>query len=174
MNLISLLWRYTGELIRPTGSMGGLSHCLGFLLYPDNYNVNDWVLKETQLGRILNSARAALRTGESVQTLSRFLIRSGRKIGPYYTAFSEPLIIVFVRDALFISRSHCSDCKVYSRWSKSLWYHPNCCWEALNLFPLSLPPSLPPAVPPSLCVSPTGSWTGHSRGLFILSLSHTN
>lgn len=47
MYLISLLWWYTGELIRPKGSMERLSRCLAFLLSSHNYNVNDWVLKET-------------------------------------------------------------------------------------------------------------------------------
>lgn len=107
--------------------MERLSRCLAFLLSADNYNVNDWVLKETLPGRILNSACAALCTWESLQTLSQFLISSVRKIGPYYTALSESLIIIFVRAALFISRSVSSDCKLYSPCSKSLWYNLYCC-----------------------------------------------
>lgn len=80
--------------------MGQLSCCLAFILSSDNYNVNDWVLKETLLGRILNSACAAWCTGESAQTLSQFLISRVRKnIGPCYTALSESLIIIFVRAA---------------------------------------------------------------------------
>lgn len=80
--------------------MGRLSSCLAFILSSDNYNVNDWVLKETLLGCILNSACAAWCTGESAQTLSQFLISSVRKnIGPCYTALSESLIIIFVRAA---------------------------------------------------------------------------
>lgn len=80
--------------------MGRLSCCLAFILSSDNYNVNDWVLKETLLGRILNSACAAWCTGESAQTLSQFLISSVQKnIGPCYTALSESLIIIFVRAA---------------------------------------------------------------------------
>lgn len=94
--------------------MERLSHRLAILPSSDNYNVNDWVLKETLLGRILNSARAALCTWESLQTLSRFLISSVRKIGAYYTVLSESLIIIFVRAALFISTLVSSDCKLYS------------------------------------------------------------
>lgn len=96
--------------------MGRLSRCRAFILSSDNYNINDWVLKETLLGRILNSACAAWRTGESAQTLSQFLISSARekKIGPCYTALSESLIIIFVRAALFTSTSVSSDCKLYS------------------------------------------------------------
>lgn len=82
-------------------------------LCPDNCNVNDWVLKETLLGRILNSACAALCTWESVQTLSQFLISGVQKIGPYYTALAESLIIIFVREALFISRSVSSHSELY-------------------------------------------------------------
>lgn len=134
MYLISLLWQYTGELIRPKGSIEHLTLCLSFLLSLDNYNVNDWVLKETLLGRILNSACAALCTGESLQTLSRFLISSAQKVGPYYTALSESLIIIFVRAALFISRSVSSYCKLFSLHSKSLRCNPYCSWLALNLF----------------------------------------
>lgn len=80
--------------------MGWLSCCLAFILSSDNYNVNDWVLKETLLGRMLNSACAAWCTGESAQTLSQFLISRVRKnIGPCYTALCESLIIIFVRAA---------------------------------------------------------------------------
>lgn len=80
--------------------MGRLSCCLAFILSSDNYNVNDWVLKEILLGRILNSACAAWCTRESAQTLSQFLISSVQKnIGPCYTALSESLIIIFVRAA---------------------------------------------------------------------------
>lgn len=139
MYLISLLWRYTGELIGPKGSMQWLSRCLAFLPSVDNYNVNDWVLKETLLGRTLNSACTALCTRESPQTLRQFLISSVQKIGPYYAALSESLIIIFVRAALFISRSVSLDCKLSSPCSKSLWYNLYCCWQALNRF---LAPSL--------------------------------
>lgn len=59
--------------------MGRLSCRLAFILSSDNYNVNDWVLKETLLGRILNSACAAWRTRESAQTLSQFLISNVQK-----------------------------------------------------------------------------------------------
>lgn len=107
--------------------MERLSRCLAFPPSSGNYNVNDCVVKETLLGRILNSACAALCTWESLQTLSQFLISSVQKIGPYYTALSESLIIIFVRAALFISRSVSSDCKLYSPCSKSLWYDPYCC-----------------------------------------------
>lgn len=114
--------------------MGRLSCCLAFILSSDNYNVNDWVLKETLLGCILKSACAAWCTGESAQTLSQFLISSVRKnIGPCYTALSQSLIIIFVRAAY--SQPHqfpqIVNFTVLSYPPVvSLWYHLYCCWQA--------------------------------------------
>lgn len=174
MYLISLLWRYTGELIRPKGSMERLSRCLAFPPSSGNYNVNDWVVKETLLGRILNSACAALCTWESLQTLSQFLISSVQKIGPYYTALSESLIIIFVRAALFISRSVSSDCKLYSPCSKSLWLR-----SLLLLIgsePLFFPfsPMLLSSSSLSLSGSKSYKATRCSPSLSVLSISQTN
>lgn len=159
MYLISLLWRYAGELIRPKGSIQRLSHCLAILPSVDNYNVNDWVLKEALAGHILNSACTALCTWESLQTLGQSLISSVQKRGPYYAALPESLIIIFVRAALFISTSVSSDCKLYSPCS-----HLYCCWQApkLRLY-LCLSRSLPG--------SKGSEATRCSPRLFVVSLS---
>lgn len=132
--------------------MRRLSCCLAFILSSDNYNVNDWVLKESLLGCILNSACAAWCTRESAKTLSQFLISNVRKkIGPCYIALSESLIIIFVSAALFTSISVSSDCKLYSPCSKSLWCHRYCCWWAPEHPPT--PSNLPPLRTPRLAVS---------------------
>lgn len=74
MQLIGSLWQHTSELIRPKGSMEHLPCCLSLFLCLDNYNVNDWVLKEAILGCVLSSACAALFTWESALTLGQLLI----------------------------------------------------------------------------------------------------
>lgn len=93
------LWWYTGELIRPEGSIEHLSCCFSCLLSLDNYSVNDCVLKEIVLGCILNPACAALCTWESLQTLRQFLISSVWRACPCYAALFECVIIIFVRAA---------------------------------------------------------------------------